>query len=363
MHVLRRYVGEIQGLAEFLEAAARNPVTQGVLLDVNPIWFTAYCAARSGLRPGWLLWDAWFWGFPRIEAVAGDAIDFGWIDMTGWVDEWTHRIVGDSKKHIQKRDQPFLVKAIARPVGSDQFGAREELVALVTAQSFLAVVETRPLGRLAVSSGESCLAAGVRGTVGGFLRDQKSGKGYAATCGHVAQQGATVSVSGTIVGQCSFSKPPIQLASGQLCTPGCQHNNRLDFALIDTGNAIVANTVQGVAAQIASRQGIFLRVGTGVQNYEVGGLMMTYCPGNSNVCFENMFEVRPRNSGGILHPGVQVLLATVPTQGDSGAWIETTSSEWCGVLVAADGLMGYALEADDTVNEADKAFGTKLQLL
>ena len=41
---------------------------------------------------------------------------------------------------------------------------------------------------------------------------------------------------------------------------------------------------------------------------------------------------------------------------------KTRSKEWCGVLVAADHLMGYALEAADTVTEADVAFGTQLQL-
>ncbi len=92
------------------------------------------------------------------------------------------------------------------------------------------------------------------------------------------------------------------------------------------------------------------------------GLMLTYCPGNSNVCFENMFEVRPPSPGGIVSPRMRTAFATVSTQGDSGGWLETASGEWCGVLVAADHLMGYALEADDTLSEADSAFGTQLQL-
>jgi hypothetical protein len=89
---------------------------------------------------------------------------------------------------------------------------------------------------------------------------------------------------------------------------------------------------------------------------------MTYCPGNSNVCFENMFEVRPPSTAGIVSPGIRAAFATVPTQGDSGGWLETATKEWCGVLVAADHLMGYALEADDTLAEANATFGTKLQL-
>jgi hypothetical protein len=42
--------------------------------------------------------------------------------------------------------------------------------------------------------------------------------------------------------------------------------------------------------------------------------------------------------------------------------LQTTSKEWCGILVAADHLMGYALEADDTIAQADIVFGTQLQL-
>jgi hypothetical protein len=75
-----------------------------------------------------------------------------------------------------------------------------------------------------------------------------------------------------------------------------------------------------------------------------------------------MFEVRPRASSGLLNARVHAAITTIPTQGDSGGWVETSSKEWCGVLVAADHLMGYALEANDTVAEADVEFGTQLDL-
>jgi hypothetical protein len=42
--------------------------------------------------------------------------------------------------------------------------------------------------------------------------------------------------------------------------------------------------------------------------------------------------------------------------------LQTTSKEWCGILVAADHLMGYALEADESIIQADQAFGTHAQL-
>jgi hypothetical protein len=55
------------------------------------------------------------------------------------------------------------------------------------------------------------------------------------------------------------------------------------------------------------------------------------------------------------------VFATVPVNGDSGGWaIKTTTSEWAGLLTAADHLMGYALEADDILAEAQSQFGLKL---
>jgi hypothetical protein len=76
-----------------------------------------------------------------------------------------------------------------------------------------------------------------------------------------------------------------------------------------------------------------------------------------------MFEVRPHVAGGLINPRIRAALTSLPTQGDSGGWLQTTSKEWCGILVAADHWMGYALEADESIIQADKAFGTQLQLI
>jgi hypothetical protein len=115
--------------------------------------------------------------------------------------------------------------------------------------------------------------------------------------------------------------------------------------LTDSNGIAVTNAVSSVAAEIASHQGIVLRAGLTNAPFEVGGHVMTYCPGKSNVCFKNLFEVRPPSPSGIVKPRVTAAFATVPVQGDSGGWLETSASEWCGVLVAVDHMMGYALES------------------
>lgn len=107
MHVLRQYVSSIDGLTGFVEAAARNTVTQGVVVDINPIWLVAYRLARAGLRTSafdmhrslwpYLLIDDMF----RIESFAGDFIDFKWIDKSGWVENLTRNLLEDFHKQIQ----------------------------------------------------------------------------------------------------------------------------------------------------------------------------------------------------------------------------------------------------------------------
>jgi hypothetical protein len=368
MHILRQYVNRIEGLNSLIEQVAKNPVTQGVLLDINPIWLWAYRLSRAGLRPEHI-YD-WFldriWAPPiSLESIEGDAIDFDWNDALGVVRHFTDNWINQYENNDSIPDSmlPFIVKIITKPVTSEYFETREQLVELARRQNFFTIVETRSLGRLAASSGDACLANGVPGTIGGFLRDQNTGIVYAATCGHVAAKNAQVTVNGNILGVCLFSHPPRPLPTGQPCTHGSLNANRLDLALIDLGNSSPTNIVSGLASQIASHQKIVLRGGmTQVNTFEVGGLMLTYCPGNSNVCFENMFEVRPVSTGGILNPSVRTAFSTVPTQGDSGAWIETIAGEWCGILVATDHLMGYALEADDSLVEFNGKFRTKLQL-
>lgn len=368
MHVLRQFVAGIEGLKGFVEQVAKNPVTQGVVLDINPVWLIAYHLNRAGLQPfpydmRWSIPSLLGEGLLRIESFEGDSIDFGWVDDTRWVHDVTHHLIGHREKGFKDQILPFIVKVIAKPVDIKFFEARAQLVALARRQNFFALVETRPLGHLSVAAGDACLASGVPGTIGGFLRDQNTGNVYAATCGHVVSQGSSVTVSGKHLGVCSHSHAPHQLMPGQSCTLGCSTANKLDLALIDLGNATVTNVVTSIATQIASHQRILLRGGkSNVNNFQVGGLVMTYCPGNSNVCFEDLFEVRPPSPASIVNPRLRAAVATIPVQGDSGGWIETASGEWCGVLVASDHLMGYALEADKTLAEANSTFRTKLQL-
>src|SRR5436309_5475165 len=106
MHLLRPYVNRIEGLTAFLEAAAGNAVTQGVVLDVNPIWLAAYRMARTGLRPDafdmhWSLWPVLLMEELFLsETIEGDAIDFNWTDKAGLAENLTRNLMEDFHKPI-----------------------------------------------------------------------------------------------------------------------------------------------------------------------------------------------------------------------------------------------------------------------
>src|SRR5436305_11729926 len=103
MHVLRQYVDGIEGLRGLVAEAAANTVTQGVLLDINPVWLLAYRLSRTGLRPFFrpfhpeFVWE-YAWIAPALlerivslETIEGDVIDFKWRDKSGWVQEILYR--------------------------------------------------------------------------------------------------------------------------------------------------------------------------------------------------------------------------------------------------------------------------------
>jgi hypothetical protein len=369
MHVLLEEVAELEGIEKLLDQVSSIPITQGVVMDINPIWLFLYRLNRAGLAYRFpIARNEYNWlteQLVNMESLEGDEIDFSWLDSDDVVKYFSSEFFSlqGGIESLPERHLPFIIKIIVKPISRELLSLRSELVEIARNQPFLTVVETRPLGHLAAAVGDKLTAGGVPGTLGGYLQDQNSGCIYATTCGHVASKKSSITIAGNQVGTCSYSHPPSVLSKGQVCSKGGNNTNALDLALLDLGATSSSNVVSGVASTITPHQNILMRGGvTKTTKFEVGGLVITYSPGNSNTCFSNMFEVRPPSSCGLLNPTLRTALASVPTQGDSGAWIETMGKEWCGILVAADHLMGYALEADTSLIEADRKFGTRLQL-
>ena len=162
MHILREYVDRIEGLSGFASEVASNALTQGVALDINPIWLYAYRLHCAGLIPRFLHgpWPEFGMASHLVEmlmerqAFDEDAIDFDWMDKTGWVQEHTQYLREHHENSLPDYLLPFIVKVITKPMNRDQFREREQILYLTTRQAFFAIVETRPLGALALSPGD-----------------------------------------------------------------------------------------------------------------------------------------------------------------------------------------------------------------
>lgn len=367
MHNLRFVAERVEGLNQFIDVASEYKLLQGVILDINPIWLTAYRLRQAGLDPNFL--NRLPFGpdcFPNaiLETLLAPGpnldqyVDFDWNSDV--VENWHYATFGRSFD----KNSPFLVKAITFPMSGPLDGeTRYALLQLVRQSPFPAILETRAPARLILSAGDRCdPKSGGYGTIGGFLSDQRTGTVYAATCGHVVTCGG-VSVHGALIGQCMHGQAPTALTVGQTCNRTCASMTRLDFALIDIGNASVSNTVSSIAAMITPTEAVTLSgATTGASSYEIGGACMVYKIGGA--CWDNLFEIRPPSGAGILSPRVSALIATVPKPGDSGAWVERAiSHDWCGVLVASDHAAAYAIEAETVIAEANSAFGTDLALV
>jgi hypothetical protein len=359
MHLLRDKAREIDGLESFIDSVSISPSTQGVVVDLNPLWFYAYRISQAGLNPN--NFDI----APSLQLESASQLIQGrdsFIDLN-WKDPLVDKFCQNTFGRNFGPNNCFLVKVVAFPViYPERLEERRALVAAVQTAPFPAIVETRPPATLVISSGDLCVTgSGSRGTVGGFLKDTKTSNVYAATCGHVVASGP-VTVNGQVIGKCTHAWAPTRLATGQVCDSTGSGVNRLDLALIDVTGTSVTNSMSAVAQTVNPHELINVAGAvTGVASYEVGGACMIYQIGG--ICFGNLFEVRPPPPGGILGPRFSALVATVPQPGDSGAWVQRKgTSDWCGVVVASDHLMGYALEADTVISQANGAFGMNLHL-
>jgi len=184
------------------------------------------------------------------------------------------------------------------------------------------------------------------------------------TCGHVASKGDLVISKGQSVGTATYSFDPFSLPGvipPSICRPNSPGVSRLDMALVEIASApSIKNILTNNGAVIQSGDLIEMRANGSSHSYEVGGVVITFKIHGK--CFDRLFEVRPRRSS-LLSPLANAAFARMPAPGDSGAWFNLAGTmTWCGMLIAGEPLMAYALEADDLVVEANRAFSLDLEL-
>uniref|UniRef100_B0T714 Uncharacterized protein n=1 Tax=Caulobacter sp. (strain K31) TaxID=366602 RepID=B0T714_CAUSK len=343
--------GEVAALSERI---ARNPLKHALVLDLNPFWDAARRLEAAGL-PQDVFYD-WYRGRPLLPTVLPRSPGLADLSRAYEVAEHlTQQVFG-----ARKRNQPYLLRIFAAPASSrSDLELRGQLSVAAREAALPTIVETEERASFIAKPGDRLTGQGGSGTLGGFLRDGHQGTTYAATCGHVVSTGS-VSTSIGLLGPSQHARAPIPLPSSSVCAAGCQHMTRLDLALIDIGHAAATNTVTTEAKVVARGDLVEMHgAASGRMTYEVGGTVVEMDIAGS--CWDRLYLLDPP-TGGIFPMAVNVATHPPPQPGDSGAWLARNTTEWAGMVVAKNQLHGYALPATVLLSEADKAFGTHLQL-
>ncbi|MYE83531.1 MAG: hypothetical protein F4X36_17165 [Gammaproteobacteria bacterium] len=356
-------MNERDGLREVVhglsERVARNSGKMGLLLDLNPFWRLAARLVAAGLKPygewlGWphpLGWSTLTGELVGLESAAH--LDFEYRSPS--VEEVTEFVGGRPRN---ASFQPFLLRLVASPAATQE--EREGLIGAARDCEILTVVNAYPEVRHVFGPGSelTSVVTGRSGTLGGYLKDDVTGDHFAVTCGHVSASGDFTS-SGNHVGPVKEAVAPTPLPGGTRCHARCGSVTEIDIALVGVGSP--STNVAGNIAGIVCNGDLLTMDGarSGKQTYEVGGLVIEHEIGGA--CWAGLIQLHARRTG-LLPVSLGVAMATMPQDGDSGAWV-LNGSEWAGMVVASDkSMFGYAIAADTLVKHANQKFGRNLLL-
>ncbi|MHB8269575.1 hypothetical protein [Bradyrhizobium sp.] len=364
MHLLHQALDEDKELQQIVgslsERIAKNPLKHAIVLDLNPFWLACYRLSEAGLRE-----DTLFYRFPEslVYAMSGLSGGGGYIDLSREFS--TSSQLTEEFFRARLASSPYLLRIFARPIlerNGELVEYRQRLVEAARDTPIATIVETQEPAQLLAGSGDRIISASsAYGTLGGFLRDNKSNKTFAVTCGHVISAGAASTTTGYL-GPCVHAAVPIPLPSGIPCTSTCGCLTELDVALIDVGGAAVVNVATSIAAILVPKDIVTMKGAKSgrPRRYEVGGAMVEHTIGGS--CWSRLSLFQAPVSVGVLPVAVKVGMTPPPDDGDSGAWLVRGGNEWAGMVVAGDALHGFALAGSAIIAQSDRSFGTQLQL-
>lgn len=201
-----------------------------------------------------------------------------------------------------------------------------------------------------LAGGDRILSGSKSGTIGGFIADAQ-GTVFGLTCSHVGSTGTVTDVSGTPVGKIIVSTAQTPMVTGSVCHPNPRPGsiacavNSLDLALIEMSVA-VAGTGLTVTGSVA--QGDTVDVDANGARYRFGvrsvAIAMQLGLGGISFCYSPMIELH--SPAGTTWPS------------DSGAWGLTRQfSEWGAVVVGADSVSSFAMDARDASAWIDTCIG------
>ena len=133
----------------------------------------------------------------------------------------------------------------------------------------------------------------------------------------------------------------------------------MDIALLHVGKP--GTNIAGNIASIVCNGDLLTMQGasSGSHIYEVGGLVVEHEIGGA--CWEKLIQLHaPRAS--LLPVSAGIAMATMPQDGDSGAWL-LNGTDWAGMVVASDkSVFGYAVAADTLIDRSNQKFDRNLVL-
>lgn len=395
---IRAYFDESNRFREFVSTAAANPIVTGFTLDVNPLWSFLY-DLENGLIDGrpWN-WDAFWENAGRWRTGWWHAYDFGPLvpfvrrrnvafqgfrrrDLHAKVRAWDEAL---GRLGIPVLLSPLVLTVVHRPVRApekekseapDDQTQLQRLVGLLSQSAEAIRIEERPLARFA---GATRIAGrGSRtGTMGGILKDN-SGHCFGITCDHVAGAGDVIKdPAGGQIGKCVGSTSRVLLTKPTACDPVNLRTpspfpgngpdvNVLDCSIVDLSKQVTAIHIAGVATLSPGQDVVLDGASTNQTRHKLGSLCISYTfrEGSSDFCFRDSIELLPQPWGPFGGP-IGSLLATVPTQGDSGGWVLTNDqpTQWAGMFYGEDGSRGFVIRAKWVFDWAEKELGTKLTL-
>lgn len=356
------------GLEGLAEEFLKHDSVHGIIVDLNPLWIQAYARHlkfpndRIGYRFLEYLYrydyEEYNSLFNDLNSRSPDYFDTIVPFDIKWYPEYWSNLCNYNNLRVRVQLRPGS-RTIETAQKEQRMQVIQEHSAVPQFSSVKSKKNYRPIHG-GISIGQNNLDPG---TLGGILKDKKTGKKYGLSCAHVissadpVEQPSRVDSSkyGTI-GNCVYKFAP-KSNFGQLCNPFSSNLNKMDIALIEIDSAIVS---QGSILNIGSIKNFMpaadlhqnLKIeyngrSSGHQTLATGGISYSQEIEDSSTgemyCFTNLIELK--------RPSLLQLLFKKPVKsGDSGSWIVASGKsglEWCGMIIGTNNQSGYAIRSED----------------
>jgi hypothetical protein len=377
VHTFRPYIDQLPRLRDLCGSVCRYSATQGVVVEPSLLWQIAWALKKDGwpaeairhfltyIGPAWQSQD----GARVRQDLDHEQVKYPFDADPEYDYEWYPE---ELRKYLGTQFPVTVhVHLCIRNLPQNQFDSERRDIEGIAQQFrnyFEVLIEERPLARLAASPGGYVKAAS-SGTLGGYVVDG-SNRVYGMTCAHVAPAGSSVlDGRGLNLGNILHASSLTPSHANQLCNLHSPLHNEIDAAMYVASIGTLPSGSLPLPPQFGSGQFASMtgQKSGGPHVYRTDGIAIIERISHNGMdfCFRNLFVIKNQLTGWLAMP-LQIALAPIPTQGDSGAWIHTNPSVgqpgWIGMLTGTDMIDGFAIEAAGILSWASALTGTNLSV-